>query len=252
MTEPPAAAYTANPILPGSFLNSPRGISDALLTFPDLAESDLALAERVNIRVRKYMQKYDNSHDYEHIQRVVANAARIWCSDESFGKVMDPLVVFLGCMMHDVGDHKYLKPFQSGPKIKEKLLLKCGASPELSRKVQIIATHVSYTFEKKNPVEVLHVLRDYPELAIVQDADRLDALGPVGQARCFAFHGVSPRFKRMTIHAAVQHMWEKLYRLPSLMKTGYGREEAERLWKWNVGFQGEWERQTQVDNVLQK
>ncbi|KAF2746788.1 hypothetical protein M011DRAFT_78817 [Sporormia fimetaria CBS 119925] len=234
-----------------SFLNSPRDISSALLDFPIL-DTDRGLAEQVNLRVRKYMTKYDNSHDYEHIQRVVANAARIWHSDPSFNNDMDPLVVFLGCMVHDVGDHKYLKPWQNGEQIKERLLVKCGATKELARKVQVVATHVSYTFEKNNPAAVLSVLRQYPELAIVQDADRLDALGPVGQARCFTFHGASPRFRNKTIHAAVQHMWEKLYQLPSLMKTSYGRTKAERLWKWNVEFQKAWERQMDVSNVLRK
>jgi uncharacterized protein len=196
------------------------------------------------------MSKYDNSHDYEHIIRVVSNAARIWNSDPSFAQDMDPLVVFLGCLMHHVGDHKYLKPWEKGEQLKEKLLVKCGATKELAHKVQVIATHVSYTHEKKNPASILAVLRQ-PELAIVQDADRLDALGPVGQARCFAFHGASPRFRHKTIHTAVQYMWEKLWQLPSLMKTSFGREEAERLWEWNVAFQQLWEKQMDVSNVIQ-
>lgn len=249
MSGPPACAYTSKSKLPGSFLNQTTDTSDALLNFP-IPEKDKALAVRVNVRVRKYMSKYDNSHDYEHIQRVVANASRIWHSDPTFADDLDPLVVFLGCLMHDVGDHKYLKIHQSGEQIKEKLLIKCGASKELAHKVQVIATHVSYTNEKKHPAEVLAVLRQHPELAIVQDADRLDALGPVGQARSFAFGGASRRFRRRTIHNQVRYIWEKLWQLPQLMKTAYGREEAERLWLWNVEFQKVWEQQTDVSNVL--
>ena len=107
----------------------------------------------MNLKVRKHMSKYDNSHNYEHIQRVVANASRIWNSDRSFARDLDPLVVFLACLVHDVGDHKYLKVGQSGPKLKERMLKKCGASKELAHRVQIIATNVSYTNEVKNPAK---------------------------------------------------------------------------------------------------
>lgn len=251
MSGPPAIAYSRNPTLPGSFLNSPTDVSSSLLLF-SIPSKDQALAERVNAKVRKYMKRYDNSHDYEHIQRAVANGAHIWNSDPTFARNLDPLIVFLGCLMHDVGDHKYLRLGQSGEKIKEKMLIKCGASKELARKVQVIATHVSYTFEKNNPAAVLQVLREHPELSIVQDADRLDALGPVGQARCFAYHGANPKFRCKSIHMSVQYMWQKLWQLPQMMKTAYGRQKGEELWKWNVQFQKEWERETDVSKVLKR
>ena len=194
MSGPPAAAYGSSH-LPGSFLNSPTAVTSSLRSFPPSPPQDQALAERGHIRVRRYMSRYDNSHDYEHICRVVSNALLIWNSDATFASTHDPLIVFLGCLMHDVGDHKYLKPWQDGAKMKEKLLLKCGASKEVARKVQVIATNVSYSNEKRDPAAVLGVLRENPELAIVQDADRLDALGPVGQARCFAYHGATETFR---------------------------------------------------------
>jgi uncharacterized protein len=195
MAGPPKEAYGPSTKLPGSYLNSPTTVSTTLLSFPPIPPKDAALAERVNMRVRKYMSRYDNSHDYEHIQRVVSNALLIWNSDATFATDMDPLIVFLACLMHDVGDHKYLKPWQDGKRMKERLLRKCGATKEVARRVQVIATNVSFTNEKRNPAGVLRVLREMPELAIVQDADRLDALGPVGQARCFAFHGACRKFR---------------------------------------------------------
>ena len=45
-------------------------------------------------------------------------------------------------------------------------------------------------------------------------------------------------------------MWVKLYQLPMMMKTSYGRKEAGRLWKWNVEFQKEYEKQIDVSHVL--
>lgn len=45
-------------------------------------------------------------------------------------------------------------------------------------------------------------------------------------------------------------MWEKLWQLPSLMKTAYGRAEGQRLWEWNVQFQKEWEKAANFSHVL--
>ncbi|KAH7117757.1 hypothetical protein B0J11DRAFT_90895 [Dendryphion nanum] len=251
-TGAPTQAYGHNPGMPGPYLDSSQQVSSLLLEFPHLAPKDLALAEKVCIEVRKYMKRYDNTHDYEHIQRVVANADRIWNSDPNFARDLDPLVVFLACLMHDVGDHKYLRCWESGERIKEKMLVKCGASKPLARRIQIVATNVSYRHEKKNPGKVLAVRNEYPELAIVQDSDRLDALGPVGLARTFAFHGRSRQFRHTSIWGALQHNWEKLYELPKMMKTEYGREEGQRLWEKTLSFTEEFQKYADISAVVIK
>lgn len=189
------------------------------------------------------MSKYDSSHDYEHIQRVVCNAARIFLSSPTYMQTMDPLLIFLSAMTHDIGDHKYLRPWQSGNRIKRHLLLRSGCSKSLASKIIAITKHVSYTFEIRSPEAVKETMRLYPELAIVQDADRLDALGPVGQARCFVFAAKGKRFRGQSINAGVRHMWEKLWRIEGLMKTERGKEEAGALWEWQVGYWRAWEEQ---------
>ncbi|KAF2016458.1 hypothetical protein BU24DRAFT_462611 [Aaosphaeria arxii CBS 175.79] len=249
-TGAPSEAYGHNPKVPGPYLDSPQDVSSLLLVFPHLDPKDDALAERVCIRVRKYMKRYDNTHDYEHIQRVVANADRIWNSDPMFAIELNPLVVFLGCLMHDVGDHKYLRFWESGERIKEKMLIKCGASKQLARKVQIIATNVSYRNEKRRPGHVRRICNEHKELAVVLDADRLEALGPVGLARTFAFHGRSRQFRHTSIWGALQHNWEKLYELPSMMKTAYGRDEGQRLWKKTLEFTNEFSLQADISAVV--
>lgn len=99
-----------------------------------------------------------------------------------------------------------------------------GAPEELARKVQILVKHVGYTNEVKSPQSVTDVLSQYPELAIVQDADRLDAIGAVGVGRCFAFGGAKGYGKPMSV--AIEHFAEKLYKLPDMMKTKAGKEMA--------------------------
>lgn len=67
----------------------------------------------------------------------------------------------------------------------------------------------------------------YPELAIVQDADRLDALGAVGIARCFTYLGAKGRGKgSWELEEAIEHFGEKLEKLEGMMKTESGREMA--------------------------
>ncbi|ORX99811.1 hypothetical protein BCR34DRAFT_122900 [Clohesyomyces aquaticus] len=61
------------------------------------------------------------------------------------------------------------------------MLMGCGASEELAERVQLIAKNMSF----------LSVLHAHPELRIVQDADRLNTLRPVGQGRCFTYGGAA-------------------------------------------------------------
>ena len=112
-------------------------------------------------------------------------------------------------------------------------LLELGASPELANRVARLVQLVSYSKEVKarsqpeSEIEYLKVFTDNPELAIVQDADRLDAIGAIGIARTFAFAGArgNPLYGEGK-KACLKHFDDKLLHLESLMKTGSGRECA--------------------------
>ena len=94
----------------------------------------------------------------------------------------------MAALIHDVGDHKYPKPGQSDEERKvagEKLLLHRGVEPSLACVAQVIGNCVSYTSECRDPDALLRLIEQHLELAIAQDADRLDALGAVGIARAF-------------------------------------------------------------------
>lgn len=187
----------------------------------------------VNNFVKDYMSHYDASHDYSHILRVTSNANRILSSElkANQGLQYDLTAIFLSTLLHDVGDHKYAPPGQEIENQISGLLLERGASKELAEKVQTIAKYVSYTTEVKTPHLTKGALERYPELAIVQDSDRLDAIGAIGVGRCFTYCGAKQEGKPMQV--AIDHYNDKLLKLEHMMKTETGkqmaRERTERL-----------------------
>lgn len=94
----------------------------------------------------------------------------------------------------------------------------------------------------------------YPELGIVQDADRLDAIGAVGIGRCFTFLGAKGKGKgkgkgdgeEWELENAIRHFGEKLERLEGMMKTESGREMARVRTERLRVFKGWWEEETGV------
>ena len=104
--------------------------------------------------------------------------------------------------------------------------------------MRTVTNHVSFTNEAKDPESVRRVLAVYPELAVVQDADRLDAIGAVGIARCFVFGGVKRPLRGL--EGSVEHFDEKLVKLEEMMKTAKGREIARVRTERIVEFQKWW------------
>ena len=76
--------------------------------------------------------------------------------------------------------------------------------------VQKIGSNVSYKLEVQNPAYTRSIIEQVPELAIVQDADRLDALGAIGIGRTFTYGGV---MKRAHMQETIDHFDEKLFKL---------------------------------------
>jgi len=176
--------------------------------------------------VREYMSQFDSSHDYQHILRVLSLANQIASRERSLHPHIcyDTDVVTLASLLHDVGDKKYLKKDEVSGQMVEKFHTLHGADAELARRVQLIVAHVSYSTEIKDPAKVQKVLSEQPELAVVQDADRLDAIGAIGIGRCFTFAGAKRQEDGMI--GAITHLGEKLERLEGMMKIGTGKELA--------------------------
>ncbi|KAH7026228.1 uncharacterized protein B0I36DRAFT_365822 [Microdochium trichocladiopsis] len=192
-----------------------------------------ALVSSVTDYVKEYMAKYDGSHDYHHIERVVGLARHIQASsapDSPAGK-SDLHVVTLSALLHDVGDKKYLKAGEDHTTMVAHLLVSLGADETLADRVQTICLGVSYSSEIKDPERVRKLVLEHPELAIVQDADRLDAIGAIGIGRTFTFGGAKSAGSATvgggrSMYDTIEHFHDKLLKLENMMKTDVGRQLA--------------------------
>lgn len=224
------------------------------------AAHNAALIPKVSTFVEKYMSKYDGSHDFNHIRRVVGLAHTIY-NEITKGKPQDVLfdveagdldlhVITLAALLHDVGDKKYLEPGQDSSTLVLATLLSFGAPEDLAVKVQRIVLGVSYSSEIKDPAAVTALIQKYPELAVVQDADRLDAIGAVGIGRTFTFGGAKGA---RDMGETIQHFEDKLEKLESMMKTRPGKRMArERTDRLNV-FKSWWvEEQREAEGLLRR
>ncbi|WP_342535869.1 HD domain-containing protein [Sporosarcina sp. FSL K6-3508] len=178
--------------------------------------------------------KYDASHDLDHIDRVMKNAEKILLTEPT----ADELVVRLAVLLHDIEDAKYESLHEATT---VEMLKQIGASEDLSANVMSAIESVS--FNGGHSKEVTSI-----EGAIVRDADRLDAIGAIGIARAFAFGGargrklydleeearrsMSASEYRSKETASVTHFHEKLLLLKDLMVT----EEGIRLAKERHDF----------------
>jgi uncharacterized protein len=127
------------------------------------------------------------------------------------------------------GDIKHATP--------ESILLAADAPSTLVSLVQLLVSNVPCSHELANPDAVAIVLENHPELSIVQDADRLDAIGAVGVGRAFAFGGARSR----SLDATFCHFTDKLLIREGMMKTEEGKRMAkDRCDRLRV-FMGWWE-----------
>ncbi|EHK24279.1 uncharacterized protein TRIVIDRAFT_110651 [Trichoderma virens Gv29-8] len=179
---------------------------------------DPALIAKVTDYIKAYMANYDPSHDYSHIKRVVHLAQTIQAKVPNTNRD----IVTLAALMHDVGDRKYLKPGEDASRMIFTALTSLGAEEDLAEKIQTICLGVSYSSEIKDLARVQNLIKQHPELAVVQDADRLDAIGAVGIGRAFTFGGAKGR----GLGDSIGHFEEKLLKLETMMKTDVGREMA--------------------------
>jgi len=211
----------------------------------------LSLVERVAAQVRSRFAGEGSGHDWFHIERVWHLARRIAGQEGANLEVAE-----LGALLHDIADWKFHGGDDSvGPREAERLLRQEGAPAELIGPVVDIVASISFKGAGvSTPMASL-------EGQCVQDADRLDAIGAIGIARCFAYGGHAGRplhdpGQPPVLHAtaaaykaaqgtSLNHFYEKLFLLKDRMNTPSGRalaEERHRFMESFVAqFLAEWE-----------
>jgi uncharacterized protein len=192
--------------------------------------------------VQTTLQGAEAGHDWWHVQRVWKNAETIAATEN-----VNSLVVALGALLHDIADSKFHNGDENiGPQ-------KAVAFLEQLQVDEIVIDHVeqiirNISFKGGNFLQTFHS----PEFAVVQDADRLDAIGAIGIARAFTYGGfknremfnpaIPPDFT-MTKEAykksnapTINHFYEKLLLLKDRMNTHTAKAMAETRHRYMEGF----------------
>lgn len=193
------------------------------------------ITEKTISFVKQTLKDTEGGHDWFHIQRVFKNAMLI---AKDYPQA-SPLVVALGALLHDIADSKFHKGDETvGGKMAEDFLTSLSVEPNVITQVVAIIDNIS--FRGGNFKQTFRSI----ELDIVQDADRLDAIGAIGIARCFNYGGfknrklydpaISPNlqmtkeeYKKSTA-PTINHFYEKLLLLKDRMNTDTGKKLAQR------------------------
>ncbi len=200
-------------------------------TYPSLSDQEIGYIRQIYTFTEQYFTdpRFDASHDFAHVERVVTTALIILEKEEDRRRrqalpALNPLSVILGALLHDVEDKKYItKTAEQKVETLRKMVLDVGLSEAYAEHLQLLVEGVSYSTEVKDPHHVEKLLEAIPELAVVQDADRLDALGAIGIGRCFTFGGAKGS---RSLEDSIQHFEDKLLKLESMMKTEAGKAMA--------------------------
>lgn len=202
--------------------------------------------------VKSTLHDSEGGHDWWHIYRVWKNAQNIL----KIEKNVDSLVVELGALLHDIADSKFHDGDEEiAPQTAGNFLKTLDVSEDVIEHVENIIRHISF----KGSLEGQKWRS--PELDIVQDADRLDALGAIGIARTFNYGGHKGRllfdpnikpnlnmtkeeYKNSTA-PTLNHFYEKLLLLKDLMNTETGKQLAQErhdfLETYLKQFHAEWQ-----------
>lgn len=201
--------------------------------------------------VKQQLQNAEGGHDWFHIERVWKNAKLIATTEPD----VDLFVVELGALLHDIADSKFHDGDEAvGPRLAREFLEQQQVAPAIIDHVENIIKHISFKGGNQKQTFISK------ELDIIQDADRLDALGAIGIARTFNYGGFKNRtlydpaiapdlnmtvaqYKKSTA-PTINHFYEKLLLLKDRMNTQTGKELAiERhdfMLKFLEQFYAEW------------
>lgn len=196
--------------------------------------NDEHLIEATKTFVKNTLENAEGGHDWFHTLRVYNNAILISKHED-----VDLLVVELGALLHDIADSKFHEGDEMiGPKLAREFLFKHNLDSLVIEHVVNIIKHISF----KNSLDK-NLSFTSKELEVIQDADRLDAIGAIGIARCFNYGGfknrplydptvvpnlnMSKEEYKASNSPTINHFYEKLLLLKDTMNTKTGKKIAE-------------------------
>jgi len=202
--------------------------------------------------VKETLKNAESGHDWFHTLRVYNNA-RLIAKSES----VDLYIVALGALLHDIADSKFHNGDDNiAPRVARKFLVQHNVDTFVINSVIDIINNISFnkSLETNNKTNSI-------ELDVVQDADRLDAIGAIGIARCFNYGGfknrklfdpsIKPNLKmskneyKNSTAPTINHFYEKLLLLSDKMNTKTGKKIAKErhqfMTEYLDQFHAEWE-----------
>ena len=193
----------------------------------------MEVIEKVKQIVQDEMLNESSGHDYWHVLRVYNNALLL--VDQISNTKINKKVVQLAALLHDIGDYKITGSVETQTAIPKQIMEQLNVESEVILHVVQIIGEISFHQQTEKLSSI--------ESEIVQDADRLDAIGAIGIARAFAYGGAKgreiwnptlPANLEMTKEeymknkgSSINHFYEKLLLLKDRMNTIAGKQIAE-------------------------
>jgi len=178
------------------------------------------LIEIIQRQVQDFLSTQSAGHGWDHIHRVRRTAMSIHAEEGG-----DPCVVELAALLHDIGDAKFNDGQERSGELAHGMLQKHQVDPNTIRHIVHIIENLS--FRKRDQAEPLS-----HEGKIVQDADRLDALGAIGIVRTIEYgeYKSQPFFdnEKPLAPSGALHFKEKLFKLKDLLNTASARRIADQ------------------------
>ena len=207
--------------------------------------TELQIIAATEAFVKDTLKNAEGGHDWFHIQRVLNNALLIAKEEK-----VDLMVVRLGALLHDIADPKFHDGDETlGPEKATAFLRSLGIATDTIAHIAQIIRNISF----KNSLDPSQKARfDSPELQVVRDADRLDAIGAIGIARAFNYGGFKNRqlynpditpnpnlnkeAYKNSESPTINHFYEKLLLLKEQMHTKTGKKIAENRHQFMLDY----------------